>query len=105
MWIWRLSGALVNCLVDAVETELLQSAHDCSDGGLAVALAESAISGGVGVHVRGDVGERLDAALFGEAGARAVVSASRNVVAELSALAEDHGVPCTENRGWSAAIV
>ena len=88
--------ALVNCLVDAVETELLQSAHDCSDGGLAVALAESAISGGVGVHVRGDVGERLDAALFGEAGARAVVSASRNVVAELSALAEDHGVPCTE---------
>ena len=88
--------ALVNCLVDAVETELLQSAHDCSDGGLAVALAESAISGGVGVHVRGDIGARLDAALFGEAGARAVVSASRDVVAELSALAEKHGVPCTE---------
>ena len=88
--------ALVNCLVDAAQAELLQSAHDCSDGGLAVALAESAISGGVGVHVRGDIGERLDAALFGEAGARAVVSASRNVVAELSALAEDHGVPCTE---------
>ena len=88
--------ALVNCLVDAVETELLQSAHDCSDGGLAVALAESAIGGGVGVHVRGDIGERLDAALFGEAGARAVVSASRSVVAELSALAEKHGVPCTE---------
>ena len=88
--------ALVDCLVDAAQAELLQSARDCSDGGLAVALAESAISGGVGVYVRGDIGARLDAALFGEAGARAVVSASRNVVAELSALAEDHRVPCTE---------
>ena len=37
--------ALVDVLVEAAEQGLLQSAHDCSDGGLAVALAESAIAG------------------------------------------------------------
>ena len=88
--------ALVDCLVDAAEAGLLQSAHDCSDGGLAAAIAESAIGGGIGARIGGELGDRLDAALFGEAGARAVVSASPGTVGEIRALAERHGVPCTE---------
>ncbi len=72
-------AALVDALVGLAETGALKSAHDCSDGGLAVALAESAIAGGLGIAVEiGDV-HRLDAALFGEVGAQAVVSADRSV--------------------------
>ena len=41
---------------------------------LAVALAECAIAGGVGLTVDADIKGRLDAALFGESGARAIVS-------------------------------
>ena len=87
--------ALVDCLAAAAEAELLRSAHDCSEGGLAVALAESAIGGALGVRVGGGLGERLDAALFGEAGARAVVSAAPAATAALRTLAERCGVPLT----------
>ncbi len=65
---------LVDALVELAEAGALKSAHDCSDGGLAVALAECAITGGVGLTVDADIVGRLDAALFGEAGARAIVS-------------------------------
>ena len=65
---------LVDALVELAEAGLLKSAHDCSDGGLAVALAESAIAGGVGFVIDRDVVGRLDASLFGESGGRAVVS-------------------------------
>ncbi len=60
---------------------LLLSAHDCSDGGLAVTVAESAIIGGVGFD-SGSVamGPRLDAALFGEAQSRIVVSVAVGLV-------------------------
>ena len=87
--------ALVDCLAAAAEAELLHSAHDCSEGGLAAALAESAIGGALGVRVGGGLGERLDAALFGEAGARAVVSTAPAAAAALRALAERCGVPLT----------
>jgi len=92
----RAERALVDCLVGAAEAELLQSAHDCSEGGFAVALAESAIGGNIGAQISGDLGDRLDAALFGEAGARVVVSASPETVADLRALAGEHSVPCVE---------
>ena len=41
-------AALVQLLTRAASAGLLRSAHDCSDGGLAVALAESAMAGGIG---------------------------------------------------------
>lgn len=87
--------ALVDCLTAAAEQALLRSAHDCSDGGLAVAVAESCISGRIGALIDGEWGSRLDAALFGEAGARAVVSASPEALETLLALAASQAVPCT----------
>lgn len=54
----------------------VKSAHDCAEGGLAVALAECCMSGELGAAI--DLGnpevDRLDRALFGEGGARIVVS-------------------------------
>jgi phosphoribosylformylglycinamidine synthase len=61
-------------VLDAHARGLLTSAHDCSEGGLAVALAESCMAGGTGFDGAAvDAGARLDAALFGEAPSRFVV--------------------------------
>jgi phosphoribosylformylglycinamidine synthase len=73
----------------------MRSAHDCSDGGLAVTLAECVFdSGGIGCMV--DVpaaGSRLDATLFGESASRVVASVRQQDVATLMQLAAEHGVP------------
>ena len=53
---------------------VLHSAHDCSDGGLLVALAESCIAGGIGVVIDPTPPDRWDAPLFGEGQSRIVVS-------------------------------
>lgn len=61
----------------------IRSAHDCAEGGLAVTLAESCISGSLGATVTIDPGaDRWDAALFGEGGARIVVSVAGDRAAE-----------------------
>jgi len=55
----------------------IQSAHDCAEGGLAIALAESCISGQKGAAITfAQSPLRLDTMLFGEGGARIVVSVS-----------------------------
>jgi phosphoribosylformylglycinamidine synthase len=78
----------------AIQRGLIRSAHDCSDGGLAVALAECAIAGGIGFRgEKGVVGGRTDASLFGEQPSRIVVSVRAGDVAELGALAVDEKVP------------
>jgi phosphoribosylformylglycinamidine synthase len=71
---------------------VVQHAHDVSDGGLAVCLAESAIhSEGLGVEVDlPDTNARLDAALFGEAQSRVVVSARPGDVDEVEATLAGH---------------
>ena len=87
-------ASLVRVLAAAAAQRLLQSAHDCSDGGLAVTVAESAMAGEIGVDLSGlDLGPRRDAALFGEAGARVVVSVQPHHLPSLEALAADHRVP------------
>ncbi|MES1259371.1 MAG: AIR synthase related protein, partial [Gemmatimonadota bacterium] len=93
---------LQDFLVAAADQSLLTSAHDLSDGGLAVALAECCIGGPWDVVTMGadvDLGGHADAAtdegwLFGEDGARALVSCSPELVAEIQQLAHAHGTQC-----------
>ncbi|GAB3568104.1 phosphoribosylformylglycinamidine synthase subunit PurL [Spirosoma luteolum] len=54
----------------------LQSAHDVSDGGLFVTLAESAMAGATGFSITTQERNRLDAFLFGESQSRVVISVS-----------------------------
>jgi phosphoribosylformylglycinamidine synthase len=89
-------------LFEAAKKRLLASAHDCSEGGLAVALAESAIQGNMGVTLdwaddRAAPGSGLStaAALFGESQSRAVVSVSPEKWEETKALLEKHGLRYT----------
>jgi len=79
--------ALIDVLVELAESGLLKSAHDCSDGGLAVAIAESAIAGEIGMQVEAEFSGQLDATLFGEAGARAIVSADPESGSDLVGIA------------------
>lgn len=73
---------------------LIRSAHDCSEGGLAVALAEACIQSGLGAEVRVRADFRADALLFGESQSRIVVSAAPEAAAEVQRRAEAAGVPC-----------
>ncbi len=85
--------ALHRLIADAARAVLLVSAHDCSDGGLAVALAESGIAGGTGfaISLPGDVPWYVT--LFSESASRAVVSVAPENAAKLEVLASEHGVP------------
>jgi phosphoribosylformylglycinamidine synthase II len=81
-------------LREAAAAGVLASAHDLSDGGLAVALAESAIAGGVGFTVSlPDRGLPPHVALFSESASRAVVAARPGREADLEELAASHRVP------------
>jgi phosphoribosylformylglycinamidine synthase len=86
---------LHDLLREAAEAALLASAHDCAEGGLAIALAESAIAGRQGFAVT--LGSDLPAhvALFSESASRAVVSVPPEHENAFVGLAEAHAVPVT----------
>jgi phosphoribosylformylglycinamidine synthase len=68
-------ASLHKCLLDLIGKGLLQSAHDCSDGGLAVAAAESCFGREIGAELRLPEGsEPLEIALFGEEASRVLLS-------------------------------
>ena len=69
------------------------SAHDCSDGGLAVALAESCIAGKVGFSGELSQDSRWDAALYGEGQSRIVVSARPEAEDRLLEACREERVP------------
>jgi phosphoribosylformylglycinamidine synthase len=87
---------LQRLLVDAARAGLMKSAHDCSEGGLAVALAEAAIMDPdrrIGARVELGARMRIDALLFGESAGRVVVTCEAFHQARLAQLARRHGVP------------
>ena len=83
--------ALAMVLTEAAADGLLEAAHDLSEGGLAVALAECCLDQGVGCQVAlpGD----LFTQLFSESAARAVVAVRPGSERAFAALAARHGVP------------
>ena len=83
--------ALAAVLTAAAGAGLLSAAHDLSEGGLAIALAESCLAGGRGCQVTlpGDPFTLL----FSESAARAIVAVRPASEAAFAALADSHGVP------------
>ncbi len=82
-----------------VREGLARAAHDCSDGGLAVALAESAILGGVGFQggpALAQLPSRWDAALFGEKQSRIIVALPPERGPQLRRQAVEYDVPLME---------
>jgi phosphoribosylformylglycinamidine synthase subunit PurL len=91
---------LIDCLVALADAKALVSAHDVSDGGLAVTLAECCFDGGEGTpSLSAEVWldpasreEHAEPALFGERGARAVVSVRPALLARASAIAAQYKI-------------
>ncbi|MDO8587023.1 MAG: phosphoribosylformylglycinamidine synthase subunit PurL [Armatimonadota bacterium] len=86
---------LQDCVLGAIGAGLLASAHDCSEGGLAVAIAESCIAGGTGAEVELMAPGPYSATLFGEAQSRIIVSAPVENVDQLRKLAAEHNITFT----------
>ncbi|ETT65756.1 phosphoribosylformylglycinamidine synthase subunit PurL [Paenibacillus sp. FSL H8-0457] len=86
---------LLGGVLKAIQSGLVQSAHDVSEGGLAAALAESCISGGIGASVKWATDLRNDVALFSESQSRIVLSASPDDKNALEKLLQEAGVPFT----------
>ncbi len=94
--------ALQRLIVDLISRGLVRSAHDCAEGGFAVALAECCFeSGGIGAvtTIPGVTGvdgmDRVAATLFGESASRVVVSVAPAEVATVVAAASRANVPAT----------
>ncbi len=90
--------ALQQTVLEAIEKGLVRSAHDCSEGGLAVALAECCMSDAenmLGAAVNELKGTfRKDALLFGESQSRIILSCRQKDSQKIIDLAEKHAVSC-----------
>ena len=86
-------AALQKAVIELIEGGVVESAHDCSDGGLAVALAEKAFPKGIGASVNvASGGLPAEFVLFGEDASRIVVSCDPANVGQIQAIAKRFGI-------------
>ena len=90
--------ALQNALRTLIRAGEIRSAHDCSEGGLAVALAECCMSGAeqIGASVLLGDSSRADVALFNETQSRVVVSVAVEQAPTILAQLAEAGVPARQ---------
>jgi len=86
-------ATLQRALVAIIQAGLVESAHDCADGGLAVALVECSLPAGVGLSVRLPKPQAaLDCLLFAEDASRVVLSCDPIHLPRIQQVAEEYGV-------------
>jgi phosphoribosylformylglycinamidine synthase subunit PurL len=86
-------ATLQRALISMIGAGLIESAHDCADGGLAVVLVECALPAGVGANV--DLTNRdlpAEFQLFGEDASRVVVSCDPAQLARIKQVAEEYEI-------------
>jgi phosphoribosylformylglycinamidine synthase len=93
----ELARKTYRALAEAIDRRLIASCHDCSDGGLGVALAETAFAAGLGIEadlakVPAEDSLRADYLLFSESQSRFVVTVSGRKAKEFESVMD--GVPC-----------
>jgi phosphoribosylformylglycinamidine synthase len=89
-----LEGRVQRAALAAIRQGVAAAAHDCSDGGLAVTLAEMCLAADAGLGAANAVvGNRLDAALFGEAQSRIVLAVKPEKRDDLVGIATSMNVP------------
>ena len=90
----QLEARVQRAALAAIRQGVATAAHDCSDGGLAVALTEMALAADAGIDAANAVmGARLDATLFGEAQSRIALAIKPEGRGELLRIAESMSVP------------
>jgi phosphoribosylformylglycinamidine synthase subunit PurL len=86
-------ATLQRALVAMIQAGLVESAHDCADGGLAVALVEAALAAQVGVNARLPKQKlTLEFVLFGEDASRVVLSCDPRHLPRIQQVAEEFGI-------------
>ena len=91
--------AMQDALLNAIESGLVNSAHDVSDGGLAVSLGECCISNkehpmGASIELKDSF--RTDCLLFGETQSRVIISCSTDNVARIQELFKKADISCNQ---------
>ena len=90
-------AALQKALVEMIDAGLVDSAHDCSEGGIAVTLAESAFVNGVGARVNlSSLGLPPEFVLFGEDASRVLISCDRSSLQGIQQVASKYGLSAEE---------
>jgi phosphoribosylformylglycinamidine synthase len=86
-------AALQKAVIELIQQGLVDSAHDCSEGGLAVALAEKSFPKGIGAKVKLESGGLpAEFVLFGEDASRIVLSCDPAKVAGIQQVAKKHAI-------------
>ncbi len=92
----KLERLVQKTCLEAIAAGIVESSHDCAEGGLAVALAEGCISGdkpmGANIELYNE-GQRWDALLFGESQSRIVLSLNRRHIDKLEEIACNNETP------------
>ena len=87
-------AGLQQALLESIRKGLISSAHDLSDGGLAIALAEKAIFSGIGANVDiSELGEKLHEVLYSEAQSGVVISSSKEKAGAVQNHFRESGIP------------
>ena len=85
-------AGLQKAVIELIQHGLVESAHDCADGGLAVALTEKAMAKGVGARVNlASGGLFAEFVLFGEDASRILISCDQENVARIKEVVEKYG--------------
>ena len=92
---FRMELGVQNTALAAIRADLVTSAHDCSEGGIAITLAESVITGDIGASVNLESIDRLDTTLFAESQSRIIITAKADKLDEIKAIADDQDIPYT----------
>jgi phosphoribosylformylglycinamidine synthase subunit PurL len=86
-------AALQRAVIEVIQGGLVESVHDCSEGGLAVALAEKAFPKGVGARVNlAESGLPAESVLFGEDASRILLSCDPGSVGRIKEVAGKYGI-------------
>jgi phosphoribosylformylglycinamidine synthase len=89
----EMEAGLQKAVIELIGNSLVDSAHDCADGGVAVTLAEKSFPCGVGARVNLPSDSLFkEFVLFGENPSRIVISCDANNVARVKELSQKHGV-------------
>jgi phosphoribosylformylglycinamidine synthase len=88
-----MEGELQDCVRTLIKSNLIKSAHDVSDGGLAVCLAECAMGGQKGFVADIETEERSDVALFSESQSRCILSVEAEALHDVLGMASTFNVP------------
>ncbi len=104
-------------IIEMIGAGLVESAHDCSEGGIAVTLAESAFGKGIGLRANlPSMGLPPEFVLFGEDASRVVISCDRSKLRGIQRVAEKYRLVCGRDRrdgfrsnrdqaGWASGSV